>query len=238
MIRSYRLDSTQSIRLYDAAPPEASVQTQVLKMVEDNITNLSMLSVPASNLLFDIYRWALPEEVSAYLHRIGTVPGAPAELLVSFDKTDPGVVTGFLLYAPVPTDPEACGINYMAVKRSHRRRGIGRALMSSLVARYPHVELTCTIEKVPFYEALGFRVLDRHNTQVVMNTRSASSTGLMATLDVTALYESRTAKAMYSDLVQRWGLKKMLAAEKELARHVAKLERRAKTFVAYRLRAS
>lgn len=232
------MDTTQSISLYHSAPPGAPVESQVIKLVEDNITALSMLSVPSSNPLFDIYRWALPEEVAQYMRRIGIDPGAPAELLVSFSDTDPGEVTGFLLFAPVPSDPEACGINYMAVKRSCRRRGIGRALINSLVARYPHVELTCTIEKVPFYEALGFQVLDRHNTQVVMNTRSASSTGLIATLDVAPLYKSRTAKAMYSDLVQRWGIKKMLAAEKELARHVAKLERRAKTFVAYRLGSS
>ncbi len=232
------MENKPSICLYQFAPPEASVGAQVLKLVEDDVTSLGMFAVPSSNLLFDIYRWALAKEVGFYLQRIGAVPSEPAELLVSFSETDPCEVTGFLLYAPVISDAEACGINYMAVKRSHRRRGIGRALMNALVARHPHVELTCAIDKVPFYEALGFRVLDSRNTQVVMNTRSASAAGLIAVLDVSPLYRSGTAGAMYSSLAQLWGIKKMRSAEKELARHVAKLERRAKAFVAHRLGSS
>lgn len=223
------------ISLYHAAPPINTVSVQVLQLVEDNITDLSQLSVPPSNHLYDIYRWALPVEVAGYLRRIGQVPSEPVELLVAFDDADLKVVTGFLLYCPVPSHPDACGINYMAVRQSHRGRGIGSDLMKMLIARYPHAELTCTVKKVPFYESLGFRVLDTHNTQVVMNTRSASTPGLMAVIDVAPIYESIEAREIHGRLVQRWGRREMLQAEKQLERHAALLERQARTFVEARV---
>jgi GNAT superfamily N-acetyltransferase len=224
------------ITLYHDAPPSQTVGNQILKLVEDNVTDLSMLSVPPSNLLYDIYRWALPVEVGAYMQRIGAFPNEPVELLVAFDETNSHEMIGFLLYSPVPSHSEACGINYMAVRQSHRRRGIGSELIKTLIARYPHVELTCTVKKVSFYESLGFQILDSHSAQVVMNTQSESSPGLMATLNVAPIYESDEARAIHYRLVQRWGHREMVKAEKQLARHYAQLERQSRAFVEARLK--
>ncbi|WP_339536083.1 GNAT family N-acetyltransferase [Pseudomonas hunanensis] len=195
------------------------------------MTDLSMFAIPPSNLLHEVYRWALPVEVGGYLQRIGSEPSEPVELIVAFADDSPTDVVGFVLYSPVPTHPEACGINYMAVKASHRRRGIGRKLMEMVVDRHNHTELTCAVKKVPFYESLGFRVLDSHNTQVVMNTRDESTTGLMAVLNVTPIYESNEAKLIHDQLVQRWGRKEMINAAKQLERHTAQLTRQAQAFV-------
>ncbi|WP_213664172.1 GNAT family N-acetyltransferase [Stutzerimonas stutzeri] len=219
------------ITRHHVSPPSQSIGIQLLQMVEEYVTDLSMLSVPASNPLYEVYRWALPIEVGAYIQRIGMNPNEPVELLLAVDEADPKVLVGFILYSPVPTHPEACGINYMAVSQSHRRRGIGQAMLKELIALYPHVELTCTIKKVPFYEAAGFIVLDAHDTQVVMNTRSASTPGMMAVVDVTSIYKSQEANEIHNRLVQRWGVREMRQAEKHLARHVAQLERQVKTFV-------
>lgn len=226
-----------SITLYDSAPPPGGVRSQILQLVHDNVTDLGMYSVPQSNLLYEIYSWALPVEVGEYMKRIGAIPSQPVELLVAFDGSAHEEVTGFVLYSPVPTHPDACGINYMAVKQTHRRRGIGGELMKSVVAMYPHTELTCTVKKVPFYESVGFQVLDTHNTQVVMNTRSASTTGLMATLDVAPIYESDDAIAIHRRLVKRWGMKEMVKAQKQLVRHIAQLVRQSEAFVKSRMQA-
>ncbi len=220
-----------SIILYETAPPPLSVGNQVLELVADNVTDLSMFAIPPSNLLHEVYRWALPVEVGGYLQRIGSEPSEPVELIVAFADDSPTDVVGFVLYSPVPTHPEACGINYMAVKASNRRRGIGRKLMEMVVDRHNHTELTCAVKKVPFYESLGFRVLDSHNTQVVMNTRDESTTGLMAVLNVTPIYESNEAKLIHDQLVQRWGRKEMINAAKQLERHTAQLTRQAQAFV-------
>lgn len=224
-----------AITLYHNKPPNQSVGDQIIKLVEDNITDLSIISVPPGNLYYEVYRWGLPIEVGAYIARVGRVPGEPVELLVAFDDKAPGLVTGFILYSPVPTNPEACGINYMAVSQSCRGQGIGSELMKLVIARYPHVELSCAIKMVPFYESLGFQVLDTHVTQITMNTRSSSANGMMAVLDVAQIYESHEAQKVYAGIRQRWGVKEVSRAEKQLHRHAAQLKLQAENFVRARL---
>lgn len=224
--------------LYSNAPPPAAVTRQVLEMVDCYLTDLSMLAVPPSNPLHSIYRWALPCEVDEYIQRIGRMPIAPVELIVAFDDSRPGDVVGFLLYLPVPTHPEACGVSYMAVKATHRGHGIGSTMMREAIARYPHVELTCPIKKVSFYERLGFKVIDSHNTQVVMNTRSQSTPGMMGVVDAGAIMQSAPVRQLHAQLVARWGRKVMLDAEKQLNRHTAQLAFKAEAFVRERLAGS
>lgn len=221
--------------LYHDTPPSKQVTHQVLQMVVTYLTDLSMMAVPPSNPLYNVYRWTLPCEVDLYLQRIGQMPAAPVELIVAYDDMNPTEAVGFLLYLPVPTHPDACGVTYMAVKQSHRRRGFGTAMMRQAIARYPHVELTCPVKKVPFYEQLGFQVIDSENTQVVMNTRSASTTGLMGIVDVAPIYQSPQAKEIHAQLVNRWGIKVMANAEKQLQRHADQLARQAASYVRERL---
>ncbi|KPC02301.1 putative acetyltransferase [Pseudomonas amygdali pv. lachrymans] len=204
-------------------------------MVVTNLTDLSMLAVPPSNHLYEIYKWAVPAEVNLYIDRIGQVPIAPVELLVAFDDESPSQVLGFLMYLPVPTHSEACGVTYMAVQKTHRGQGIGSALMKMAIERYPHVELTCPVAKVGFYERLGFRVLDVHNTQVVMNTRSASTEGQMAIVDVEPIYRSSQALEIRDRLLARWGRKEMVNADAQLKKHVAQLQRQAEAYVLGRI---
>lgn len=227
-----------SITLYDQAPPAAPVTQQVLDMVATYITDLSMLAVPPSNHLYELYKWALPCEVYAYIDRIGKDPAAPVELLVAFNDEQPTEVVGFVMYLPVPTHPDACGITYMAVKSARRRKGIGKGMLHQVIGRYPHVELTCPVSKVGFYECEGFRVLDTHNTQIVMNTREASTSGLMGIVDVVPIYESPQAQVIRDQQMQRWGRKEMLNAEKQLRRHVEQLKRHAEAYVRGRLEQS
>lgn len=224
--------------LFCKAPPPAAVTRQVLEMVECYLTDLSMLAVPPSNLLHAIYRWTLACEVDEYIQRIGRMPSAPVELLVAFEESQPGEVVGFLIYLPVPTHPEACGVSYMAVKATHRGRGIGSAMMQEAIARYPHVELTCPIKKVSFYERLGFMVIDSHNTQVVMNTRSQSTPGMMGVVNAAAIMQSAPVRQLHGQLVIRWGRKAMLDAEKQLLRHASQLQFKANAYVRERLAGS
>lgn len=217
--------------LFHESPPSHVVADQVLQMVDTYLSDLSMLAVPPSNPLYEVYRWTLPCEVDQYLQRIGQVPTAPVELIVAFDDVDLRKVVGFLLYLPVPSHPDACGITYMAVKQSHRRRGLGTTMMREAIARYPHVELTCPVKKVPFYEQIGFQVIDSENTQVVMNTRSASTTGLMGIVNAEQILHSSQAKQIHAQLVGRLGLKVMANAEKQLQRHIDQLTRQAASYV-------
>ncbi|KPW61564.1 hypothetical protein ALO81_200191 [Pseudomonas cannabina] len=63
---------------------------------------------------------------------------------------------------------EDCGINYAVVSASHRRQGILREMLAKIQARYIHIGLSCDVGKVPFYEALGFKITGSDLVQVAM----------------------------------------------------------------------
>jgi GNAT superfamily N-acetyltransferase len=219
-----------SITRYHTNPPTQAEGDQVVAMVKDYVTDLCLVAVPPSNLMYEFYRWALQTEVGFYMSRIGMTASQPVELLLAFDNTTPNEVVGFLLYSPIPTHPEACGVNYMAVKQSHRRRRVGSELMKTLIELYPHTELTCSVKKVPFYQSVGLQVVDHHLTHVAMNTRTASCDGEIAIVNVESIYESDEANAIKRSLVQRWGVKEIKRAQKQMERHVADLSRQAEAF--------
>jgi len=144
-------------------------------------------------------------------------------------------VTGFLLSLPVKDDPEACGVAYMAVHASHRRKGVARAMMQDMLARYPHAELTCAVEKVPAFESMGFQLRGVRGTQVLMNTRDYSTDGLMGLLDVASIYSSLEVRQIHTYLLQKHGKRAMIDAEKQRDRHFDQMTHKARMFVHARL---
>ena len=170
-----------------------------------------------------------------YLEAVGGAKGIAVELIVAMDEQDPNKVIGFLLYLPVKDDPEACGVAYMAVQASHRRQGVARAMMQDMLARYPHAELTCAVEKVSVYESLGFQVRGVRGTQVLMNTREYSTEGLMGLLDVASIYSSLEVRQIHTYLLQKHGKRAMIDAEKQRDRHFDQMTRKAQVFVRGRL---
>jgi hypothetical protein len=126
---------------------------------------------------------------------------------------------------------DACGETYMVVDRSHRRIGIGKAMIAEMISRFPHVELTCFVSKVPFYEKQGFQGLDVHNTQVVISTRNHSPLGKIGIIDGAAIAKTPEAGQILNGLVQHWGRKAMIDAEKKLLIHLDQITREAEIFV-------
>ncbi len=98
-------------------------------MVVDNLTDISMVGTAPSNPLYNVYQYTVGYEVHLYLEALSGAKGIAVELIVATDDEDPETVIGFLLYLPVKDDPEACGLAYMAVQASHRRRGVARAML-------------------------------------------------------------------------------------------------------------
>ncbi|MEK1911041.1 MAG: GNAT family N-acetyltransferase [Pseudomonas chlororaphis] len=214
--------------------PEA-VNSQILQMVVDYLTDISAVAIPPSNLLYNIYQYAIGFEVHLYLQTLDGSRGIAVELLVATDEDDPQQVLGFLLYLPVKDDPEACGVAYMAVRASHRRQGIARSLLARMRERYPHAELTCAAGKVAWFEALGFQVLGVRGPQVLMNTRAHATDGLMGLLDTAPIYRSLEVRQIHSYLLQKHGKRAMLDAEKQRDRHLDQMTRNAQALVRERL---
>ncbi|MGE8066154.1 GNAT family N-acetyltransferase [Pseudomonas sp. NPDC089569] len=218
-----------NIAIYKNSIP-GHVQEQIVDLVRANMTDLSMHAIPQSNFMFAVYQYAIACEVQMYLDVIAYTQKLPAEIAIAHAEDNPAKVIGFVLYLPLQSHPEACGVTYMAVAGEYRRKGIAKAMMAEVIKRYPHVELTCSPAKVPYYESMGFQMLRVRDTQIVMNTRDHTSQGLMQILDVAPIYQSSEVKEVHSALVQRYGLRAMVDAEKQLERHLKQLSYKASVF--------
>lgn len=212
-------------------PPAEPIKSQILQMVVDYLTDISMVAIAPSNPLYNLYQYGIGYEVHLYLEAMDGSKGIPVELIVALDEQDPDAVLGFLLYLPVKDDPEACAVPYMAVRASHRRQGIARAMLQAMRERYPHAELACSVAKVPCFEALGFQVLGARGPQVVMNTRDHGTNGLLAVLDVAPIYRSLEVKQIHTYLLQQHGKRAMVDAEKKRDRQLDQMTRQAAVFV-------
>lgn len=220
-----------SLTRYTTPCPEP-VNGQILQMVVDNLTDISSVGLPPSNLLYNIYQYATGFEVHLYLEALNGSKGIAVELVVATDAQDPEKVIGFVLSLPVKDDPEACGVAFMAVQVGYRRQGVARAMMRDVLSRYPHAELACSVEKVPAFEGMGFQVRGARGTQVLMNTRDYGTDGLMGVLDVAAIYNSLEVRQIHTYLLQKHGKRAMVDAEKQRDRHLDQLARKVQSFVA------
>lgn len=219
-----------TISLFQAPPPE-SVNSQILQMVVDYLSDISLLAITPSNPLYNLYQYGVGYEVHLYLAAMDGSRGMAVELIVALDPEQPETVLGFLLCLPVKDDPQACAVPYMAVHASHRRQGIARAMLAQMLARYPHAELACSVAKVPYFQALGFQVLGARGPQVLMNTRDHSTEGLLPVLDVAPIYSSLEVRQIHSYLLAQHGRKAMLEAEKKRDRQLDQMTRQAARFV-------
>lgn len=219
-----------TITLYQAPPPEP-IKSQILQMVVDYLTDISMVGIAPSNPLYNLYQYGIGFEVHLYLDGMDGSKGIPAELIVATASDAPETVVGFLLCLQVKDDPEACAVPYMAVGKSHRRQGIARAMMQQMLGRYPHAELACTVAKVPYFESMGFQVLGARGPQVVMNTRDHGTEGLLPVLDVAPIYSSVEVRQIHAYLLQQHGKRAMVEAEKKRDRHLDQMTRKANAFV-------
>ncbi|AZE72801.1 Acetyltransferase, GNAT family [Pseudomonas synxantha] len=209
-------------------PCAESINSQILQMVVDNLTDISSVALAPSNLLYNIYQYAIGFEVHLYLEALNGTKGVAVELVVAMQAE---TVIGFCLYLSVKDDPEACGIAFMAVQKGFRRQGVARGMLGEVLARYLHAELACAVEKVPVFEAMGFRVRGARGTQVLMNTRDYGTDGLMGVLDVAPIYSSLEVRQIHTYLLQKHGKRAMVDAEKQRDRHLDQLTRKVQLFI-------
>lgn len=198
----------------DTPPPE-SLKSQVLQMVVDYLGDISPVSLTPSNPLYQLYQYVVGLEVHRYLDSMDGAQAGQPELIMALDADDPARLLGFALYLSYVDDPEACALVYLAVQASHRRQGIGRAMVGEMTRRYPHAEVACVAGKAPYFEALGFLPLAARGPQVVMNTRNQASDGLVAVQDLQPIFQSREVRQIHGYLVKQHGEQAMRDAEKQ-----------------------
>ena len=217
-------------------PPDEAIKSQIMQMVVDYVTDISMVNIAPSNPLYSLYQYGVGFEVHLYIEGMDGSKGVAAELIVALDADEPDTVIGFALYLPAKDDPHACAVAYMAVQARRRRQGVARAMLRAITERYPHVELACRPAAVPRFEAMGFQVLAARGPQVLMNTREHGTEGLIAVLDVAPIYNSLEIRQIHAYLLQQHGKRPMIEAEKQRDRHLDQLTRQARALVEARLR--
>jgi hypothetical protein len=79
-------------------PCPEHINSQILQLVVDNLTDISMVGIAPSNPLYNVYQYAVGYEVHLYLEALGGGKGIAVELIVATDEDDPEKVIGFLLY--------------------------------------------------------------------------------------------------------------------------------------------
>lgn len=219
------------------SPPDYSTLQQIVAIVIADAESLSMAAVPASNPLSSIHDLVLALEINAYIEAVGRNDELHSGLIVATDGSVPGRVMGFLVFQGLVNVPEGCGINYMAVVVSDRRKGVARAMVQEVVNSYPHATLTCPISKVPFYEGLGFTVVGARHNQVRMNTSGFSTSNIQNVLNAEAFLRHPQVVRAQQGLIQKHGPKVLRDAEKQIQREVSRASKRASIYVQERLAA-
>lgn len=222
-----------TIMLLQTPPPEF-IRSQIQQMVVDYVTDISLVAIAPSNPLYNLYQYGVGYEVHLYLNAMDGSQQLAVELIVALDDEDPETLLGFTVPA-VQDDPQACAVAYMAVRDSHRRQGIARAMLEKMTSRYPHAELYCVVDKVAYFEAMGFQVLGARGPQVIMNTRDHGTEGLLAVVDIAPIYNSVEVRQIHAYLLKQHGKSAMVDAEKQRDRHLDRMTLEAKTFAEQRL---
>lgn len=218
----------------DTPPPE-SLKSQILQMVVDYLSDISPVSLTPSNPLYQLYQYVIGYEMHLYLQAMDSALHTRARLILALDDQDPSQVLGFALYLPTEDDPAACSLAYIAVQALQRRHGIARAMLQQMISRHPHAELACVAGKVAIFEAMGFQVVAARGPQVLMNTRSYRSDGMLAVQDLAPIFQSQEVRQIHAYLVKQHGKKAMSEAEKQRDRQLDHITQQAQTLVRERL---
>lgn len=224
----------RSITHFDT-PPGLSIMHGVLQLAEANITNLHPLAPRPSDPLYAVYQLVLKMELSEYITRMGPRDVCKASLIVATDDGAPDVPVGFLLYVAATDVASVCAVTYMVVSPGHRRQGIARSMVKQMLSRHPDATLTCEIEKVPYYESMGFKVYGHRDTQITMATWKFADDVRCALLDVNQFGNSEPVALLHANLTQRFGIKVMRDAERKQNRELERGTSKARAFAEAKL---
>lgn len=172
---------------------------QVVKLARVNYVELISKSVRPHGPTSSLCITQVEAEVREYLRDALTgCYGLPVEAVLAKESAT-GELIGFaiVLGGNTPTD---CGINYAAVHTNHRRQGILREMLNYVKSCHTHIGLSCNVDKVPFYEKLGFRITGSDLVQVTMCWGVDKPSAAMGVLDFSQNAELIDAQATFMRL--------------------------------------
>lgn len=208
---------------------------QVSLMAADNTKDLSMSGVGQENPLYNIHQAILVLEIGTHLSAIGRQGVAKPSLLVAVDEESPSTVLGFLLSMPIDNRPDECGISYGAVKATHRRKGIFKALVMELGQHFPKSTLSCPMSLVPMYERMGYKVTGHRDHHIAMSN-GASPGGTMPIFNPDDISDHPVLLMAQADTVKKFGQAGIFSALQKLTLEAELATKKAKMFAEDRLK--
>ncbi|HID9595493.1 TPA: GNAT family N-acetyltransferase, partial [Pseudomonas aeruginosa] len=88
--------------------PGPHIALQVVELAVENLTDITLLAVPPSNLMYEVYKHAIGVEIGVYVEHIGQTGDIKVGMVQATDEA--GALIGFLIYLPVNGCPDACGV--------------------------------------------------------------------------------------------------------------------------------
>lgn len=137
---------------------------EILTMAYANSHDLMKRTTDESHPMFALYRTVFLHDISLML---GKDSGKKLGSGVITAASDEGLV-GFLVFTQAVNCADACGANYICVAQEYRKQGIMTQMLDLLKVKYPHIALSCVVDKVPMYEKLGFSIKCGQGAQVAM----------------------------------------------------------------------
>lgn len=162
-----------------------------VQLAKDNYIDLIHKHLEVDGPTSDMCQTQVEVEVRTYLtEAIAQHYGLRMTVVLAKDEAQ-GTVIGFAiaLAGQLQTD---CGLNYAVVHQDYRRQGVLRAMLDEIKARYQFIGLNSKIDKVPYYESLGFRITGPETTQVAMSWGLNKPHAEMLALDFSGVEEIRS----------------------------------------------
>jgi len=200
---------------------EADIQ-QAVKLAKANYVDLIDKHLrPGGGPTGSMCQTTIEVEVRAYLSE-GITDGFGLKVTRVLAKDTQDNVIGFVIALEGTLDTD-CGLNYAVVHKDFRRQGVLRAMILEIQSRYEFIGLSCKLDKVPYYEALGFRITGPQKAQVAMSWGLDKPHAAMPLLGFDQTSEVQGAKASFARLngAKAQGiLRKVGEAQKEQAKKV------------------
>lgn len=156
---------------------------QAIKLARANYVELINKLVKPQGPTSSLCIAQVEAEVGEYLQDALTgCHGGFVEAVLARDQPK-GILVGFIIVLR-GNNSEDCGISYTVVSAAHRRQGILREMLKRVQIQYSHIALSCNVDKVPYYESLGFHITGPDSAQVAMCCGINKPDAKMPTLNV------------------------------------------------------
>lgn len=205
-------------------PVDSSICQEVLLIVQDNVSALSMSTPSKKHPLFDGYKALLVEEIRNYIAH----PDLPQVKLITCSN-DSGKILGFLLYGLVQTSKQECNIYYTAVDKPFRGMGVMRSMMKVIFDISSDIGLSCSIPTVPIYKKFGFRIVKARETQIVMFV--GDPIGITPVFDAADLKRLSAVEKAFYEAAEKTSYSQIISADKKMKIDLETEKTKAKRFV-------